>query len=69
MSPPESDISSRRPPTKPGRVEGMDGYIPAALVALTLADTERLYDRLNGRPLSRPVARSMAAGSRDKTFH
>ena len=47
----------------------MDGYIPAALVALTLADAERLYDRLNARPCIKPVARSMAAGSRDETFH
>ena len=29
--------------------EGMDGYIPTALVALTLADAERLCDRLNRR--------------------
>ena len=44
MSPAESDISSRRPPTKRGRVEGMDGYIPAALVAPILADAEPLCD-------------------------
>ena len=69
MSPAQSDISSRRPPTKRGRVEGMEGYIPAALVAPTLADAERLYDRLNARPWSRPVARSMAADPRDETFH
>ena len=29
--------------------DGMPGYIPTALVALTLADGERLCDRLNAR--------------------
>ena len=53
----------------------MDGYIPAALVAPTLADAEPLCDPLNARlGLDRevwikPVARSMAAGPRDETLH
>ena len=29
--------------------EGMSGYVPTALVALTLDDAERLCDRLNAR--------------------
>ena len=55
--------------------ENMEGYIPTALVALTLADAERLCDRLNRRlgldreAWSRLVARSMAAGPRDGTLH
>ena len=55
--------------------EGMDGYIPTALVALTLADAERLCDRLNRRlgldreAWSRLVARSMAAGRGDAPLH
>ena len=55
--------------------EGMGGYVPTALVALTLDDAERLCDRLNARlgldrqTWSRLVARSMAAGSRDETLH
>ena len=55
--------------------EGMDGYIPTAIVALTLADAERLCDKLNRRlgldreAWSRLVARSMAAGPRDETLH
>ena len=53
----------------------MDGYIPAALVALTLADAERLCDRLNGRlgldreAWSKLVARSMSAGRHDAPLH
>ena len=48
--------------------DGMDGYIPTALVALTLADAERLCDKLNSRlglnreAWSAIVGRSMAAG-------
>ena len=30
-------------------VEGMTGYIPTALVALTIIDAERLCDRLNAK--------------------
>ena len=29
--------------------EGVDGYVPTALVALTVDDAERLCDRLNAR--------------------
>ena len=29
--------------------EGMDGYVPTALVALTVDDAERLCDKLNRR--------------------
>ncbi|MDD9992255.1 MAG: hypothetical protein OXP75_10665 [Rhodospirillales bacterium] len=55
--------------------EGMDGYIPTALVALTLADAERLCDRLNRRmgldreAWSAIVGRSMAAGRGDAPLH
>ena len=55
--------------------EGMDGYIPTALVALTLDDAERLCDRLNRRlgldreAWSRLVARSMAAERGDAPLH
>ena len=55
--------------------EGMDRYIPTALVALTLDDAERLCDRLNRRlgldreAWSAIVARSMAAGSSEETLH
>ena len=30
-------------------IEGLSGYVPTALVALTLEDAERLCDRLNAR--------------------
>ena len=30
-------------------VDGMTGYIPTALVALTIVDAERLCDRLNAK--------------------
>ena len=33
-------------------VDGMTGYIPTALVALTIVDAERLCDRLNS-PLTK----------------
>ena len=55
--------------------EGMDGYIPTAIVALTLADAERLCDRLNRRlgldreAWSRLAARSMAASRDDPPLH
>ena len=55
--------------------EGMDGYVPTALVALTLQDAERLCDRLNRRlgldheAWSRLVGRSMAAGPDDTPLH
>jgi hypothetical protein len=55
--------------------ENMTGYVPTALIALTLADAERLCDRLNARlgldrdEWSRLVARSMAAGRADPPLH
>ena len=55
--------------------ENMTGYIPTALVALTLADAERLCDKLNRRlgldreAWSRLVARSMAASRGDPPLH
>ena len=55
--------------------EGMDGCVPTALVALTLADAERLCDRLNRRlGLDREawcaiVGRSMAAARGDEPLH
>ena len=55
--------------------EGMDGYIPTALVALTLDDAERLCDRLNRRlGLDREawyaiVGRSMAAAREGEPLH
>ena len=55
--------------------EGMDGYIPTAIVALTLADAERLCDRLNARlgldhnAWTRLVGRSMAAARDGAPLH
>ena len=55
--------------------EGMDGYIPTALVALTLDDAERLCDRLNRRlgldreAWSAIVGRSMAAARGGEPLH
>ena len=55
--------------------EGMDGYIPTALIALTLADAERLCDRLNRRlgldreAWSAIVGRSMAAARDGEPLH
>ena len=55
--------------------EGMDGYIPTALVALSLVDAERLCDRLNRRlgldreAWSQLVARSMAPNRGDPPLH
>ena len=55
--------------------EAMDGYVPTALVALTLDDAERLCDRLNARlgldrnAWSAMVGRSMAAASDGAPLH
>ena len=55
--------------------EGMDGYVPTALVALTLDDAERLCDRLNRRlgldreAWSAIVGRSMTAVRGDTPLH
>ena len=55
--------------------EGMDGYIPTALITLTLIDAERVCDRLNAKlgldreAWSRLVAQSMAAGRGDAPLH
>ena len=52
-------------------VDGMTGYIPTALVALTVIDAERLCDRLNAKlGLSRDhwtalAAKSMRAEARE----
>ena len=49
--------------------EGMDGYVPTALVALDIDSAERLCDRLNARlghsreDWTALAARSMRAGS------
>ncbi len=49
--------------------EGMPGYVPTCLIALSLADAERLCDRLNARlghsrdDWTALAARSMGAGS------
>ena len=71
---PEYDL-----PDRPQQIrivfEGIDGYIPTALVALTLDDAERLCDRLNRRlgldreAWSGLVARSMAAARGDAPLH
>ena len=42
-------------------IEGMSGYVPTALVALTVEDAERLCDKLNRRP--RPLARGLGPRS------
>ena len=45
-------------------IEGMSGYIPTALVALTVEDAERLCDKLNRRlGLSREDWTALAARS------
>ena len=55
--------------------EGMDGYVPTALVALSLADAERLCDRLNLRlgldheAWTKLVGQSMAAAQGDPPLH
>ena len=51
--------------------EGMDGYVPTALVALDIDAAERLCDRLNARlghsreDWTALAARSMSAGGPD----
>ncbi len=58
--------------------EGMGGYVPTALVALTVADAERLCDRLNARlghsrddwiALAARSMRTWAPESDDKSLH
>ena len=55
--------------------EDMDGYVPTALVALTVADAERLCDRLNARlghsrdDWTALAARSMRAGGPETGNH
>ena len=55
--------------------DGMDGYIPTAIVALTLADALRLCDRLNARlgldheAWCALVGRSMAAARGGAPLH
>ena len=55
--------------------QGMEGYVPTALVALSIADAERLCDRLNAKlgldreAWTRLVARSMAAGRGGPPLH
>ena len=55
--------------------ENMTGYVPTALVALSLKDAERLCDRLNARlGLDREawcaiVGRSMAPAQDDPALH
>ncbi len=45
-------------------IDGMAGYVPTALVALTLEDAERICDRLNARlGLSRKDWTELAARS------
>ena len=55
--------------------EGMEGYVPTALVALTLDDALRLCDRLNRRlgldhdAWTRLVGRSMTAARNGAPLH
>ena len=55
--------------------EGMEGYVPTALVALTLADAQRLCDRLNRRlgldheAWTKLVGQSMAAARDGAPLH
>ena len=55
--------------------EDMDGYVPTALVALTLDDAERLCDRLNRRlgldheAWTKLVGQSMAAARDSAPLH
>ena len=55
--------------------DGMDGYVPTALVALSLDDAVRLCDRLNARlgldheAWTRLVGSSMATGQDGASFH
>lgn len=55
--------------------QGMTGYVPTALVALSLDDAKRLCDRLNARlgldreAWTRLAARSMASGRESRPLH
>ena len=55
--------------------DGMEGYVPTALVALSLDDAERLCDRLNAalghdrEAWYAIVGRSMAAPRRGESLH
>ena len=55
--------------------DGMEGYVPTALVALTLDDAERLCNRLNARlgldreTWTKLVGRSMAAARDGAPLH
>ena len=55
--------------------EGMEGYVPTALVALSLDDAERLCDRLNAalghdcEAWYAIVGRSMAAPRHGESLH
>ena len=55
--------------------EGMDGYVPTALVALSLQEAEELCDRLNAKlgldreAWQRLVGRAMAPPTPDNTLH
>ena len=45
-------------------IEGMSGYVPAALVALTVSDAEEICDKLNRRlGLDRDAWTALAANS------
>ena len=51
-------------------VDGMTGYIPTALVALTIVDAERLCDRLNAKlGLAREGWTALAARSMRDEAH
>ena len=55
--------------------EGIDGYVPTALVALSLEEAEQLCDRLNARlgldreAWQRLVARAMHPPEADQPLH
>ncbi len=55
--------------------QGMDGYVPTALVALNLEDAEQLCDRLNARlgldrdAWSKIAAHSMSSSSERDDYH
>ena len=49
-------------------IDGMTGYIPTALVALTLVDAERFCDRLNARlGMDREASSALAARAMEGT--